>query len=417
MKAEIITIGDEILIGHTIDTNSAWIAKQLNLIGIKVAQVVTVSDEKEHIFQSLVNGQKNADVLILTGGLGPTKDDITKATLVEFTEDELVFNENVFEHIQQYFKIRGKELGEHNKGQAFVPSRCEVLHNQNGTAPGMWFEFEGKVLISLPGVPHEMKTIVQDHVLNKLSLKSTGLEIIHKHILTQGIGESALMELIVSWEDALPDPLKLAYLPSSGMVKLRISAEVKGPRGPLQEAIDDQVRLLEKYIGKYVVGYDDNSLQKTVGELLKKQGLFLTTAESCSGGYIAHLITSVAGSSDYFKGSVVAYHNEVKQRTLKVDKRLIDQHGAVSQEVVEAMVEGVLDLTGADVAVATSGIAGPLGGTAEKPVGTVWIAVGSKKQIVSKKFLFGKERGNNIERTAVSALNMLRKELQNNLAI
>ena len=416
MKAEIITIGDEILIGHTVDTNSAFIARRLNLIGIRVAQITSVSDEREHILNALEEITGRADVVIITGGLGPTSDDITKHTLVEFLEDTLVFNEEVFEHIRRKFEARGREIGEHNKNQARVPSRCEVLPNEHGTAPGMWVELEGCVLISLPGVPQEMRSIMESSVLGKLAGRNNEQAVVHRYVLTQGIPESVLMVKIEYWENTLPAPLKLAYLPSAGMVKLRLSAEATESREVIGRKISLEIEKLYPLIAEYIVGYDDETLQIVVGRLLKERGATLATAESCTGGFIAHLLTSVSGSSDYFLGTVVAYQNEMKQQFLGVERSLLDQYGAVSREVVEAMARGIRKATGADWAIATSGIAGPLGGSPEKPVGTVWIAIASEKGVSAEKHLFGEHRQMNIERSAVTALNMLRKELLSTFA-
>jgi len=411
MNAQIITIGDELLIGQTVDTNSAWIAKRLNLIGIKIDRIVTVKDEAEDITSALDDVDEGVNVVVITGGLGPTKDDITKKTLTDYTGDELVFNQKVYEHIESYFLARGRTVGENNRAQAMVPSKCRVLDNFNGTAPGMWFDYNNRIMVSIPGVPYEMKAIMENEVLPRLRTLPGRKNIIHRHVITQGIPESVLMEKIKEWEETLKDPLKLAYLPSAGTVKLRLTAFVEGNLPTVEKAIEAKVTELEKVIPEYIVGHDSETMEENLGRKLRELNLKMATAESCTGGYIAHLITSVAGSSDYFQGSVVSYSNEMKMNMLNVSEKDLKEHGAVSKEVVEAMLKGVLEKTGADVGVATSGVAGPGGGTKGKPVGTIWIAVGSKDNITSERFLFGNERMMNITRTARTAMNMLRKEL------
>ncbi len=410
MKAEIISIGDELLIGQVVNTNASWIASELNMAGIQVVHIAAIADDKEAIVKSLDDASERADIILITGGLGPTKDDITKKTLAEYFNSKLVFHEPTFNQIKEIFKARNFEVTDINRQQAMIPDKCEPLFNKNGTAPGMWFEKEGKVFVSMPGVPFEMKPMVTEQVLPRLNKKFNFGTIIHKTVMTTGMPESFLADKIKEWENNLPENIKLAYLPQPGIVRLRLTA--KGhDKAALQKAVDLQVEKLKAIIGDIIYGYDDITLEEVVGQLLREKGQTLSTAESCTGGYIAHLITSIAGSSDYFQGSVVSYSNEVKSKVLGVPESDLIEHGAVSQQVVEAMVIGVRKLMGTDYAVATSGIAGPTGGTPEKPVGTTWIAVATPEKVVSKLFHFGEHRGRNIRRAALAALEMLRKEL------
>jgi nicotinamide-nucleotide amidase len=410
MKAEIISIGDELLIGQVVNTNASWIASELNMAGIQVVHIAAIADDKEAIVKSLDDASERADIILITGGLGPTKDDITKKTLAEYFDSKLVFHEPTFNQIKEIFKARNFEVTDINRQQAMIPDKCEPLFNKNGTAPGMWFEKEGKVFVSMPGVPFEMKPMVTEQVLPRLNKKFNFGTIIHKTVMTTGMPESFLADKIKEWENNLPENIKLAYLPQPGIVRLRLTA--KGhDKAALQKAVDLQVEKLKAIIGDIIYGYDDITLEEVVGQLLREKGKTLSTAESCTGGYIAHLITSIAGSSDYFQGSVVSYSNEVKSKVLGVPESDLIEHGAVSQQVVEAMVIGVRKLMGTDYAVATSGIAGPTGGTPEKPVGTTWIAVATPEKVVSKLFHFGEHRGRNIRRAALAALEMLRKEL------
>jgi nicotinamide-nucleotide amidase len=410
MKAEIISIGDELLIGQVVNTNASWIASELNTAGIQVVHIAAIADDKEAIVKSLDDASERADIILITGGLGPTKDDITKKTLAEYFDSKLVFHEPSFNQIKEIFKARNFEVTDINRQQAMIPDKCEPLFNKNGTAPGMWFEKEGKVFVSMPGVPFEMKPMVTEQVLPRLNKKFNFGTIIHKTVMTTGMPESFLADKIKEWENNLPENIKLAYLPQPGIVRLRLTA--KGhDKAALQKAVDLQVEKLKAIIGDIIYGYDDITLEEVVGQLLREKGQTLSTAESCTGGYIAHLITSIAGSSDYFQGSVVSYSNEVKSKVLGVPESDLIEHGAVSQQVVEAMVIGVRKLMGTDYAVATSGIAGPTGGTPEKPVGTTWIAVATPEKVVSKLFHFGEHRGRNIRRAALAALEMLRKEL------
>lgn len=410
MIAEIVTIGDELLIGQVIDTNSAWIAEQLNLVGIKVHQITSISDDRAHILKTLKEAGSRANLILITGGLGPTKDDITKHTLCEYFDTTLVFHQPSFDHVVELFRLRGFPVTALNRQQAEVPANCTPLKNTNGTAPGMWFEKDGITYISMPGVPFEMKALITDEVLPRLTQKLNSTYIVHKTILTQGVGESFLAKSIESWEDNLPENFKLAYLPQPGIVRLRLTA--LGPnREDLKLELERQIDKLKKLIPDLIFGFDDETLEFVVGKLLKEKKQTLSTAESCTGGYISHLITSVAGSSAYFTGTIVSYANQVKEKELGVDPLAIENYGAVSETVVKQMAEGARLKFGTDYALAVSGIAGPDGGTDEKPVGTTWIALSTKNHTIAKMFLFGEHRGRNIRKAALAALNMLRMEL------
>jgi len=406
MKAEIITIGDEILIGQIVDSNSAYIGQELNKTGISVTQITTVSDDKDKILKSIAEAEKRADLIILTGGLGPTKDDITKKTIAEYFNDELVFNQDVYNHVKELLSGRGITMNELNSKQAYVPTTCKVLFNDVGTAPGMLFEKNNKIYFSTPGVPFEMKFLITERLIPYLKEKFTFDSIIHKVVMTQGIPESHLAKLIEDWENNLPKEIKLAYLPQPGLVRLRLSAQ--GEKEYLTKLIEKEIDKLNKIIPEAIFGYDEEKIEFSVFNLLKEKGKTMSTAESCTGGNISALITSISGSSEIYKGTVVSYANEIKENVLGVKLETLEKYGAVSQQVVEEMVKGVLKLMQTDYAIAVSGIAGPTGGTEEKPVGTTWIAVGSKDKIISEKYLFGEERSRNIRRASVTALNILR---------
>jgi nicotinamide-nucleotide amidase len=409
MKAEIITIGDELLIGQVIDTNSAWMAGQLNLIGIKVVQITSISDQREHILTTLDEASKRANVILITGGLGPTRDDITKNTLCEYFNTRLIFNQTAYDNILRIFKSRGFQITALNRAQAEVPENCTMLLNINGTAPGMWFDKKGKIYISMPGVPFEMKSLMSDIILPRLANFSP-VSISHRTILTQGVGESFLAAQIEDWETSLPAFMKLAYLPQPGMVRLRLTASGTD-KWQLEEQVNEEIEKLYTLIPQYIFGEGDDTLELIVGRLLKNQHYTLATAESCTGGYIAHLITSIPGSSAYFKGSVVAYSNEIKEQVLGVTPATIGRNGAVSAETVFEMAAGIIRQFKVQCAIAVSGIAGPDGGTPEKPVGTIWICVLTPKGAETRKFTFGDHRGRNIRRTALAALDMLREQL------
>ena len=409
MLAEIITIGDELLIGQVIDTNSAWIAEQLNMIGIKVHQITSISDNQEHILQTLKEASTRVQLILITGGLGPTKDDITKQTLCKYFDTSLIFSKEAYKNVENLFYHRGVKVTEVNRQQAMVPANCKVLPNVNGTAPCMWFEKENCIYVSMPGVPFEMKAIMEQEVIPQLLHKQKQV-IIHRTILTEGVGESMLASIIETWEDSLPEFIKLAYLPQPGMVRLRLTAYGKD-REVLQDALSKAEKELYPLAGKYIFGYDNDTIESVVGQLLRQKGMSLSTAESCTGGNIAQLITSIAGSSEYFKGSVVAYSNEIKEKMLGVPHQTLVDHGAVSEQTVIAMAEGIRERFDTDYSIAVSGIAGPGGGTDEKPVGTTWIAVATPTGTNARKFLLGDHRGRNIRKASVAALNMLRGKL------
>ncbi len=410
IKAQIITIGDEILIGQITDTNSTFISQKLNEAGIHVIKKVTVGDKEDEIIRAMDEALKESDVVLMTGGLGPTKDDITKATLCKYFGVSLRFDKVSYQNIETLFKSRGREVTELNHKQAEVPENCKVIPNIIGTAPGMWFYIRNAVLVSMPGVPQEMKTMLDENIIPLLKEKFKTPFIFHKNILTQGIGESMLAELIEDWENKLPPDIKLAYLPSVGQVRLRLSAS-GSEKDEIIKKVNEQVEALKKIAEKFIYGYDDDTLEKIIGNLLRKKNKTICTAESCTGGFIAHKITSVPGSSDYFKGSVVAYANEVKEKILNVPSQLIQKHGAVSEEVVRQMAENARGVLKSDFSIACSGIAGPDGGTDEKPVGTVWVAIASSSGVKTKLLRLGTGRMKVIEETALYALNMLRKEL------
>lgn len=411
MKAEIISIGDEILIGQVINTNASWMAEQLGLAGIKVVHIAAISDTDIAIRKALDDACERADIILMTGGLGPTKDDITKYTLCKYFDVSMVFNEAAYAQVEELFRLRGFKVSNINRRQAEVPDNCIPLQNKNGTAPGMWFEHQGKIIVSMPGVPFEMKGLMNDEVIPRLQKKFNFKSLLKRTIMVQGIGESHLAEIISDWEDNLPSSFKLAYLPQPGLVRLRLSAQ-----GELNEALqkefDSQIEKLKAIISDLIYGYDEARLEEVIGQLLSEKGQSISTAESCTGGYISHLITDISGSSAYFKGSVVAYSNEIKEKILNVQNETLIKYGAVSEEVVSEMALGIQKLYETDYAIATSGIAGPNGGTEEKAVGTTWIALAlPNKTVIAKKYLFGEHRGRNIRKAALTALNQLHKQL------
>ena len=407
MKTEIITIGDEILIGQIVDTNSAWMGQQLNLHGIEVYQVTSVHDDHEHILKAIADAEKNADLVLITGGLGPTKDDITKKCLCEYFGTELVFHPEVLEHVRSLLSSRNVAINQLNSDQAMLPASCTVLHNSVGTASGMWFEQNNTIFISMPGVPFEMEAIMTEEVFPRLIKMGIMQVIVHKTVQTIGLPESMMAEKIEKWENALPDFIKLAYLPSPNMVRLRLSGYGTN-RSLLETEINRQVNELMTIISEFVFGFDDENLALVVGRMLVESSKTLAAAESCTGGNIAHYITSNPGSSAYFKGAVVAYSNEIKNRLLNVPNEMIESFGAVSQQVAEAMAVGAQKALDTDYSIATTGIAGPDGGTDEKPVGTVWIAVAGPSGVKSEKFIFRHNRERNIIRSTQTALNLLR---------
>tara|TARA_B100001245_G_scaffold236590_1_gene228548 strand:+ start:4494 stop:5741 length:1248 start_codon:yes stop_codon:yes gene_type:complete len=413
VKAEIIAIGDEILIGQTVDTNSAFIATQLNLNGIKVVQKRVIADEADSIKYALDNILPETKLVFMTGGLGPTKDDITKTTLCEYFGGEMVYHPEIFHNIERLFKSFNRVPSEVNRGQAWLPSSCEPILNEMGTASGMHFEKNGIHFFSTPGVPYETEHLVGEKIVPWILEKLQRGNVVHRTILTQGVPESELAERIQSWEEALPAGVKLAYLPSPGIVKLRLSS-YDTDEASARKTIDDQMDTLKGLLGDVVFGGEAQTLEEVVGESLRVNGRTLALAESCTGGYLAHLITSVAGSSDYFKGSITSYANEIKVGKLGVSEHDLKEYGAVSKAVVEQMALGIQREFSTDYAVATSGVAGPGGGTPEKPVGTVWIAVASPAGVKSRMFSFGNHRGRNIRKSALMGLDLLRREIQKN---
>lgn len=407
MFAEIITIGDELLIGQVTDTNSAWMGRELNKVGIEVIRVVSVRDRADEIIEAVDASMKRANIVLVTGGLGPTKDDITKQTLCKYFGTRLIFSEAVFENVKRV--LAGKiPMNALNKSQAMVPEDCIVINNRVGSASVSWFEKDGKVLVSMPGVPQEMTTVMSEEVIPRLCAKFRTDAIIHRIFTVQNYPESVLAEKLESWEMALPACLKLAYLPKPGLIRLRLTGRGQN-RSEVEACVDTESAKLEAILGEDILDEEDTPIEILIGELLKKKNLTLSTAESCTGGSIAARITSVAGSSEYFKGSIVAYANEVKTELLGVSMETLEKRGAVSEETVIEMVKGAMKALKTDCAVATSGIAGPSGGTEEKPVGTVWIAAAYKSEICTMKQETNRGREMNVERASNNALLLLRK--------
>ena len=411
MNAEIITIGDEILIGQVIDTNSAYLAVELNKLGISVVQITSIPDHNEAIIQSLNAAKSRAGLVITTGGLGPTSDDITKQTLAAYFGSRLVEHPTVVEHIRALLGSRGVNLNERNRKQAELPDNCRILQNSAGTAQGMWFEKDGCIIVSLPGVPYEMKAIYREQ-LEPIFKKTIQLPAIHHiTVLTHGVPESEMAGRIQPWEDQLPDGIKLAYLPAPGLLRLRLTGRTTGNDDELVRQMQAEVQKLEAIIGNDMYGFDNDTLEQVVGKLLINKGMTMSVAESCTGGALSALLTSVPGSSAYYKGGIIAYSNDVKTAELNVSPYTIMMNGAVSQPVVEQMAEGARTRFHTDFAVAISGVAGPSGGTPEKPVGTTWIAVSSKKRVISSLHNFGEDRGRNVQKAVIAALFKLRKEI------
>jgi nicotinamide-nucleotide amidase len=413
IKATIITIGDEILIGQIVDTNSASISKHLNTAGITVEEKLSIGDEANQIEQTLQRVLLSSQVVIITGGLGPTKDDITKHTLARIFNSSMHEDERVCEHVRTLLERRGISFNDLNRGQAMVPDCCTVLFNAYGTAPGMWFETEsGAVVISLPGVPFEMEHLMEDEVMPRLKAHFSLHANVHRTMITAGLPESMLAERIEEWEDALPRWMKLAYLPAPNIVRLRLSAYDREDGQAAREAINAEFDKLHNIIPGHIVGFEGATMQSLVHEIMRERGLTLATAESCTGGTIASLFTAMAGASAYFLGGVVAYANEVKRDVLGVNYDDIMTHGAVSETVARQMAEGVRRTTGADYAIATTGIAGPTGGSEAKPVGTVWMAVATPTHTVAVMRNSGLDRGQIISRASAYAIELLYKELK-----
>ncbi len=416
MKATIVTIGDEILIGQIVDTNSGFIAKSLDKIGVEIHEMISISDTKNHILETFSKLQNQVDLVIITGGLGPTKDDITKHTFCEYFDDKLVRNEAVEKHVIDIIERAMKRpASQMNKDQALVPSKCIVLHNQVGTAPGMWMKKENTVYISLPGVPYEMKYIVENEIIPKIVKEYQRPYIIHKTIMTYGQGESLVAERIENWENNLQEFIKLAYLPSPGRVRLRLSARGTDKEF-LEQKIAENVLSLSKIIGDIIVGFDgDETIEVILGRLLQGQNKTLATAESCTGGKIGQVITSVSGASKYFKGSVVSYATETKISVLGLSEQLIKEHSVVSFEVAKAMAIAVKKLMKSDYAIATTGNAGPTKGDGKAEIGTVFIAIATPNEVIVEEFDFGQPREKVIDRAVNKAFEMLQKEILKNL--
>jgi nicotinamide-nucleotide amidase len=412
--AEVITIGDEILYGQITDTNTQWISAELDKIGVKTVRKSSVGDQEHQILQILKEAETRADIILITGGLGPTKDDITKTTLAKYFNARLVINEEALEDVTAFFKSRGREMTELNRQQAALPENCTFISNKSGTAPGMWFEDEGRVIVSMPGVPFEMKWLMTNAILPKLQKHFSTPIIYHKMIRTVGIGESFLAEKIEDWENNLPDHIRLAYLPSFGGVRLRLTATGTN-LALLEEQVQQKVNAVLPTIEPFVYGYDDDELEKVIGDLLLQQKLSLATAESCTGGYLAHMITKVPGSSQYFRGGVIPYSNELKTALLDVKSETLQTYGAVSEQTVREMAEGVRERLGTSLGIASTGVAGPGGGTDEKPVGTVWIACSDGVHTETRQLKLSQFREINIQLTATHALNLLRTILTKKL--
>jgi len=411
VNASIITIGDELLIGQTIDTNSAFIGQELNKIGVWVKRRVAVGDVWDDIWNALNEEKKHSDIIIITGGLGPTADDITKPLLCKYFGGKLVVNDEVLKHVEYLFEHvfkRPMPLLERNRKQAEVPDVCTVLMNERGTAPGMLFKKGNKVFVSLPGVPYEMKGLMEKQVIPRLKESFTLPVIIHQTLLTVGVGESILADKIKNWEEKLPAYMKLAYLPHFGMVRLRITV-TGDDKNVLEKELEEQFAQLKELVKEWLVIDEDMTLQQATAKLLKERKQTAGTAESCTGGYIAHLLSRDPGSSSNYKGSIISYDNKVKEDVLGVKRETLETVGAVSEETIRQMVSGGLQQLKADYVVATSGIMGPDGGSENKPVGLVWIGVGNKEKIIAKQFNFKFERSRNIEQTAIAALEMLRR--------
>ena len=413
MQACIIAIGDELLSGKTLDTNSHWTAGLLDKIGIQLQRILIIADSDKDIKAALEESSKLVDLVLITGGLGPTRDDITKSALASFFKVDIIFMEEAFVGVESFFAARGKQVSDTNRQQAHLPANCTPLLNKQGTAPGMWFEEDNTIFVSLPGVPYEMQEMMTEQVIPKLKEGFPLASIIHKHLMTVGIGESFLSDKLKDFEKRLPAEMKLAYLPGLGTVKLRLSQQGDDEK-ELNSMLDAEIKKLSELIPEYIYGIETDSLESVLGEALKKAGLSLSTAESCTGGYIAHRITSVPGSSEYYMGSVVSYADETKSKLLGVSTKSLSSFGAVSEQVATEMVKGVRHALGTDMGIAVTGIAGPGGGSHDKPVGTTWIAVEYDELLSVKKFQFGDQRDKNIHMTAITAMNMARKILLKN---
>lgn len=407
MEAALITIGDELLNGQTVDTNAAWLGIELNKVGVSVVLKLSIGDEQDEIIEALDFAFKKASLVLMTGGLGPTKDDVTKEALAKYFNTSLQFDKELFAAICQYFKRTGRKPTDAHKQQCFMPAGIDKLQNFRGTAPGMWFSNKGRHLLSMPGVPSEMKGIMEDKGLARIAALNSKQHIHHFIIQTAGVGETYVAKHIEDIIDEFPSELSMAYLPGIGSVKLRITGIGNNPQELSKQVRHFGNRICDR-LGNSVVSIGGRKLEEVIGDLAKKAGVHLGTAESCTGGHIAQLITSISGASEYFKGSVIAYSNDVKINVLQVAPEILQHTGAVSEETVRAMIMGLIDTVGVDVGIAVSGIAGPGGGTPEKPVGTIWMAVGDRKRIITKKLQLVKNRELNIRYSAIAALNLLR---------
>lgn len=414
MFAEIITIGDEILIGQIVDTNSAWMAVELNKIGVKVKQITSISDDAAHIVNALDQAQQRADLILITGGLGPTRDDITKHTLANYFNMPLRSDEATLAHVRQFFEKLNRPMIDLNIKQAEVPDGCTVIMNKNGTAPCMWFEHQGKIIVSMPGVPFEMKYLMEDEIIPRIKNSFQLPFIIHQTILTAGLGESFLAQQIQDIEESLPSHIKLAYLPKLGLVRLRLSASGLDELA-LKTEISTYTRQIVERVEQYVVLTEDVPFEKAIMDLMAKHELSLSVAESCTGGYLSHLFTQHPGSSTVFQGGAVTYSNALKQAVLGVQEQTLIQFGAVSEQTAEEMALGAINNFNTDYAIAITGVAGPGGGTAEKPVGLVWIAVANKTTVKAKRYQFANQRLQNIERAALAAMMLLFLQLKSDL--
>lgn len=410
MKAEIITIGDELLIGQTIDTNSAWIGAELSQAGFDICRKISIHDKREDILDAVSEAVSKYDIVLITGGLGPTSDDITKQTLCDIFDGTLVVNTTVLSMINEMMLRRGIPMNEINRKQAEVPDSCRVLYNKMGTAPGMWFEKEGTIFISMPGVPYEMKYIMNEHVLPELKKRFHSQVVIHRNIMTYGTSESRLAEILTGFEKSLPAEIKLAYLPSYGIIKLRLTGTGQS-KELIENIVNEQVVKLYSIIPQFIYSEIDEQIENYIANLLKERKLTICTAESCTGGKIAQMLTSIPGSSQYYKGSVIAYDNGIKTSFLNVPEEMMADYGAVSEQVAAKMAIEVRKKFNTDYSVATSGIAGPEGGSEFKPVGTVYIAVSSDNGVITERYVFSKDRISNINRFSIASLNLLRKQI------
>ncbi|MGI6323552.1 MAG: competence/damage-inducible protein A [Bacteroidales bacterium] len=410
MKAEIITIGDELLIGQTIDTNSAWIGAELSQAGFDICRKISIHDKREDILDAVSEAVSKYDIVLITGGLGPTSDDITKQTLCDIFDGTLVVNTTVLSMINEMMLRRGIPMNEINRKQAEVPDSCRVLYNKMGTAPGMWFEKEGTIFISMPGVPYEMKYIMNEHVLPELKKRFHSQVVIHRNIMTYGTSESRLAEILTGFEKSLPAEIKLAYLPSYGIIKLRLTGTGQS-KDLIENIVNEQVVKLYSIIPQFIYSEIDEQIENYIANLLKERKLTICTAESCTGGKIAQMLTSIPGSSQYYKGSVIAYDNSIKTSFLNVPEEMMADYGAVSEQVAAKMAIEVRKKFNTDYSVATSGIAGPEGGSEFKPVGTVYIAVSSDNGVITERYVFSKDRISNINRFSIASLNLLRKQI------